>query len=176
MAYYLTFPVYITVKYRSNSILIIIRQILPEIWPFFDLVFVSVLILVSDFIWKFTEGYTIVKYMYKSSLILVISCKILAELWPFFDLVLLICWYWFPFNNFCSLIETTPWSNYYNSKGAYTKGAFGDVTCKHLLLAMCWPRVQLHNILLRGQQHSFLEMDREIFSTVIPSLPLIQEG
>ena len=28
----------------------------------------------------------------------------------------------------------------------------------------------------RGQQHSFLETDREIFSTVILSLPLIQEG
>ena len=28
----------------------------------------------------------------------------------------------------------------------------------------------------RGQQHSFVEIDREIFSTVIRSLPLIQEG
>ena len=28
----------------------------------------------------------------------------------------------------------------------------------------------------RGQQHSFLEIDHEIFSTVILSLPLIQEG
>ena len=28
----------------------------------------------------------------------------------------------------------------------------------------------------RGQQHSFVEIDHEIFSTVIPSLPLIQEG
>ena len=28
----------------------------------------------------------------------------------------------------------------------------------------------------RGQQHSFVEIDREIFSTVILSLPLIQEG
>ena len=27
----------------------------------------------------------------------------------------------------------------------------------------------------RGRQHSFLEIDHEIFSTVIPSLPLIQE-
>ena len=27
-----------------------------------------------------------------------------------------------------------------------------------------------------GQQHSFVEIDREIFSTVILSLPLIQEG
>ena len=28
----------------------------------------------------------------------------------------------------------------------------------------------------RGQQHSFVEIDREIFSAVILSLPLIQEG
>ena len=28
----------------------------------------------------------------------------------------------------------------------------------------------------QGQQHSFLEIDLEIFSTVILSLPLIQEG
>ena len=27
-----------------------------------------------------------------------------------------------------------------------------------------------------GRQHSFVEIDREIFSTVILSLPLIQEG
>ena len=29
---------------------------------------------------------------------------------------------------------------------------------------------------LRGQQHSFVEIDHEIFSKVILSLPLIQEG
>ena len=28
----------------------------------------------------------------------------------------------------------------------------------------------------RGRQHSFMEIDHEIFSTVILSLPLIQEG
>ena len=28
----------------------------------------------------------------------------------------------------------------------------------------------------RGQQHFFVEIDREIFSSVILSLPLIQEG
>ena len=28
----------------------------------------------------------------------------------------------------------------------------------------------------RGRQHSFMEIDYEIFSTVILSLPLIQEG
>ena len=33
-------------------------------------------------------------------------------------------------------------------------------------------RVQPH----RSQQHSFVEIDHEIFSTVILSLPLIQEG
>ena len=39
---------YITIKHRSSSILVIIPQILAELWPFFDLVFVGVLILVSD--------------------------------------------------------------------------------------------------------------------------------
>ena len=29
---------------------------------------------------------------------------------------------------------------------------------------------------LRGRQHSFVEIDHEIFSTVILSFPLIQEG
>ena len=29
---------------------------------------------------------------------------------------------------------------------------------------------------IRGRQHSFVEIDREIFSTVILSIPLIQEG
>ena len=43
---------YIIVKYRSSSILVIIRQILAELWPFFDLVFV-VLILVST---QFLQG------------------------------------------------------------------------------------------------------------------------
>ena len=80
---------YITVKYRPSSILVIICQILAELQPFFHLVFVSVLISVSDagmhwFYWKFAEGYIIVKY--RSSSILVIIRKILAELWPFFDL------------------------------------------------------------------------------------------
>ena len=43
------FPeLYITIKYRSSSILVIISQILAELWPFFNLVFVGVLILVSD--------------------------------------------------------------------------------------------------------------------------------
>ena len=32
---------YITVQYRSSSILVIIRQILAELWPFFDLSFCS---------------------------------------------------------------------------------------------------------------------------------------
>ena len=31
---------YITIKYRSSSILVIICQILAELWPFFDLIFV----------------------------------------------------------------------------------------------------------------------------------------
>ena len=39
---------YINVKYRSGSILVVIRKILAELWPFFNLVFVGVLIVVSD--------------------------------------------------------------------------------------------------------------------------------
>ena len=38
---------YIIVKYRSSLILVIVRKILAELWPFFDLVFVGKLILVS---------------------------------------------------------------------------------------------------------------------------------
>ena len=38
---------YIVVNYRSSSILMIIRKILAELWPFLDLVYVVVLILVS---------------------------------------------------------------------------------------------------------------------------------
>ena len=38
---------YIIVKYRSSTILVIIFKTLAELWPFFDLVFVGVLILVS---------------------------------------------------------------------------------------------------------------------------------
>ena len=38
---------YIIVKYRSGSILVIIRKILAKLWPFFNLIFVGVLILVS---------------------------------------------------------------------------------------------------------------------------------
>ena len=132
---------YITIKYRSSSILVIICQNLAELWPFFDLDFVvcfrsvtsvgmhwfhsnfaelyitvkyrSGLILVMIcqvmtlfrlsswcvdigfqsvtfagmhwFYWKFAEGYIIVKYRSRS--ILVIISKILAELWPFFYLV-----------------------------------------------------------------------------------------
>ena len=37
-------------------------------------------------------------------------------------------------------------------------------------------RVQLETGGRRGQQDSFVEIDHEIFSTVILSLPLIQEG
>ena len=85
---------YITIKCRSSLIVVIIRQILAELWPFFDLGFVGVLILgfwsinfagMHWFYWKLAEGYIIVKY--RSSLISVIISKILAELWPFFELV-----------------------------------------------------------------------------------------
>ena len=39
---------HITVKYKSSLILVIICQILAELWPFFDLDVVGMLILVSD--------------------------------------------------------------------------------------------------------------------------------
>ena len=84
---------FITVlKYRSSSILVIICQILAELWPFFDLVFVGVLILVSaqyllqgciDFIES-------LHCKYRSHLKLVIIHKLLAKLWPFFDLVFVV--------------------------------------------------------------------------------------
>ena len=36
--------------------------------------------------------------------------------------------------------------------------------------------LNLHCGVKKGRQHSFMEIDHEIFSTVIFSLPLIQEG
>ena len=85
---------YITIKYRSSSTLVIISQILAELWLFFwlsfcwcvDIGFRSITFAGRHwFYWKFAEGYIIVKYRW--SLILVIIHKILAELCPFFDLV-----------------------------------------------------------------------------------------
>ena len=81
---------YITVKYRLSSILVIIRQILAELWPFFDLVFVVRFRSITfegmhSFHSNFAELYITVKY--RSSSILVIIIQNLAELWPFFDLV-----------------------------------------------------------------------------------------
>ena len=81
---------YITVKYRSSSILVIIRQILAELWPFFNLVFIVRYhsITFEGMHWfhsSFAELYITVKY--RSNLILVIIRQILAELWPVFDLV-----------------------------------------------------------------------------------------
>ena len=95
---------YITIKYRSSLILLVILQILAELWSFFDLDFVVRFrsITFEGMHWfhsNFTELDITVKY--SSSSILVIIRQILAELWPFFDLVLLVCWYWFPINNFC---------------------------------------------------------------------------
>ena len=83
---------YIIVKYMSILILVIICKIFAELWPFLDLVFVVVLILVclNNFcrdvlnLLKFAEIYIIVKY--SSGLILIIVSKILAK-WPFFVLV-----------------------------------------------------------------------------------------
>ena len=84
---------YITIKYRSSLILVIICQILAELWPFFDLVFDVHFcsITFKGMHWfqsNFAEIYITVKY--RSSLILAIINQILAELWPFFDLFF--CW------------------------------------------------------------------------------------
>ena len=51
------------------------------------------------------------------------------------------------------------------------KGLGGSVGCA-VRLETRRSRVQPR----RGRQHSFVEIDHEIFSTVILSLPLIQEG
>ena len=47
----------------------------------------------------------------------------------------------------------------------------GSVEC-----ASNWRPGGCRSDLCRGRQHSFMEIDREVFSTVILSLPLIQEG
>ena len=56
---------------------------------------------------------------------------------------------------------------------------FEEYGCRPRWLS--WMRVQLETRRSRvgprrGRQHSFMEIDHEIFSTVILSLPLIQEG
>ena len=53
----------------------------------------------------------------------------------------------------------------------FSEGLGGSVGCA-VRLETRKSRVQPH----RGRQHSFVEIDHEIFSTVILSLPLIQEG
>ena len=48
-----------------------------------------------------------------------------------------------------------------------------------LVITLCNTHTQNTQVVLtlcRGRQHSFVEIDHEIFSTVILSLPLIQEG
>ena len=94
---------YITVKYRSTSILVIIRQVLAialfrlSFFRCVDIGFCSIILAgMHWFYWKFVEGYITVKY--RSSSILIIGCLILAKLWPFLDLGLLVCWYWFLLN------------------------------------------------------------------------------
>ena len=77
---------YITVKYRLSSILIIIRQILAELWPFFDLVFVVCFRLVTFegmhwFHSDFAKLYVTVKY--RSNSILVIIHQIWLSYGPF---------------------------------------------------------------------------------------------
>ena len=66
---------YITIKYRSNSILVIIRQIVADLWPLFDSVFV-----VS---FKLCRAL----YQRKIQVKFDIGNQSLDELWSFFDLV-----------------------------------------------------------------------------------------
>ena len=40
----------------------------------------------------------------------------------------------------------------------------------------CAVQLEIRRSRVQGRQHSFVEIDREIFSTVILYLPLIQEG
>ena len=46
----------------------------------------------------------------------------------------------------------------------------------HLFIFFLLKKMYYLHIPRRGRQHSFVEIDHEIFSTVILSLPLIQEG
>ena len=63
--------------------------------------------------------------------------------------------------------------NFSDDLGRYVQenGLCGSVGCA-VRLETRRSRVQPR----QGQQHSFVEIDREIFSTVILSLPLIQGG
>ena len=81
---------YITIKYRSSLILVIICQILAELWPFFDLAFIVRFhsVTFEGMHWfhsDIAELYSTVKC--RSSSILVIIHQILAEVWPFFNFV-----------------------------------------------------------------------------------------
>ena len=48
--------------------------------------------------------------------------------------------------------------------------------CTQFDLDFKCPLMPVDSFAIGGRQHSFVEIDHEIFSTVIPSLPLIQEG
>ena len=45
-----------------------------------------------------------------------------------------------------------------------------------LQIRICYHWVNTHHFFLQISQHSFVEIDHELFSTVILSLPLIQKG
>ena len=101
---------YIIVNYRSRTILVIIRKILTELWPFFrhsfcccvDIGFRSITF-AGDALISLAVCRRIVKYT--SISILVIIHKSLAELWPFYDSVFVVGVKYrvkilFPLNNF----------------------------------------------------------------------------
>ena len=92
---------YITVKYRSSLILVIIRQILAELCSFFDLDFVVCFRSITFegmhwFHFNFAEFYFIVKY--RSSSILVIIRQILTVMALF-----RLSFYWCVDIGFCSI-------------------------------------------------------------------------
>ena len=48
--------------------------------------------------------------------------------------------------------------------------------CNYLYIQIKNLSISVHNAKCDGSPHSFMEIDREVFSWVILSLPLIQEG
>ena len=102
------------------------------------------------FYWKFAGGYIIVKY--RSSSILVIIRKMLAELWPTY--FLLMCWYWFPYSNFCrdELILLKVCRRIYHCKiqnkfdiGNHLQN-FGQVMALLRLSFCCWDKIQGNDV------------------------------
>ena len=69
---------------------------------------------------------------------------------------------------YCKLQAKDQWTCIFRSPAAGLGGSVGCAVRLETRRSQFNPR--------RGRQHSFVEIDHEIFSTVILSLPLIQEG